>query len=856
MAFLFVVTNVSMMHAQLTQTQPVRKTAFDNGLTLLVREDHSAPVVSAQAWVRAGSITEGRWLGAGLSHVLEHMLFKGTTTRGVAQIAQEIEDKGGYINAFTSFEHTVYHIDLPAENWQAAVDILADCMMNATIPADELAKEKDVILREMAMNRDDPDRRADRLLWATAFTTHPYRHPVIGYPDVFHRVTRDDVVAYYKHWYTPNNIIFVVAGDVDAARVEARLRELTKDFKMGAVETAFAPAEPPQLSRRERHEEMPAQLSNFHLAWHIPAATHPDVYALDVLALIAGQGKSSRLYREIRQRKGLVHSIEASSYTPRYPGIFVIEAKADADKREAATAAILEEIAELRDTLCSEAEVEKAVKTAVSTHLERLKTMEGQASDLAHNEILVGDPNFSQTYLENLRKVTRDDVQRVARQYLTDNNLTITSLNPTGALKPATAHVAARADVAIQKFELPNGLRLLVREDPKLPVVDIRAVLKGGVFAETEADNGITKLTARMLLKGTKTRTADQIAETMESVGGHISSFAGNNSFGVTAHALSEDLDRALELVADVLQNPAFPEKMLDRERDVQLAEIKAQQDQILRAAQQALRETMYARHPYRLNVLGKPDTVSRLTPPQLAGFHRRCAVPGNIVLTVFGDVRAADVRKKVETLFGAMKPGKLEIAGAGAERLAGNARKEISKDKEQAVLLVGFSGTDVFSKDRFEMELLDEVYSGMGSRVFLRIRDALGLAYYVGAYQLVGLEPGYFALYVGTTPDKIATCEKEFLAEIDRLGKDGLSDEELSRAKNSLIGQRRIRMQDNAELSLMVALDELYGLGFEFFKTMDDAYRAVTADGIKRVARTYFAGKPYAVVVIKPEEK
>ena len=228
-------------------TEPIHKTILDNGLTILIREDHSAPVVSAQAWCRAGSITEGKYMGAGISHVLEHMLFKGTTTRAVGDIPHAVQRAGGDMNAYTSFEQTVYHIDLPAENWQTAVDILADCMMNATIPADELLKEKQVILREMAMGVDDLGRRADRLQWNTAFIAHPYRHPVIGYPDIYNRITRDDVVNYYKKYYVPNNLIFIIVGDVNAATVEARLRELTQDFKMNAVEPATIPVEPPDV---------------------------------------------------------------------------------------------------------------------------------------------------------------------------------------------------------------------------------------------------------------------------------------------------------------------------------------------------------------------------------------------------------------------------------------------------------------------------------------------------------------------------------------------------------------------------------------------------------------------------------
>lgn len=837
---------------QSTELAPVRKTILDNGLTVLIREDHSAPVVTVQAWCRAGSITEGKWMGAGLSHVLEHMLFKGTPTRGVAGIAQEVERKGGYINAYTSFEQTVYYINLPSENWQTAVDILADSMMDATIPDAELLKEKQVILREMAMRLDDPARRSQSMLWNTAFLAHPYRHPVIGYRDIYDRTTRDDVVAYYKKMYVPNNLVFVIVGDVNAPEIEARLREVTKDFKMNAVEPATIPVESPQVSTRTLHEEAPVELTHLHLAWHVPAVTHPDVPALDVLALVLGEGNSSRLYKEVQQTRGLVHAIDASNYTPGHPGLFGVSAVADPDKREAAIAAIREVVKQTKTI--TDAELKKAIKTYVSKQYESYRTMDGQASDIGHNEILVGDPNFSETYIDRIRQVTIADVQRVARQYLTDENLTVVSLNPVGSSAKQETAVPVKAEIQIQKFTLPNGIRLLVREDRKLPFVHLQALMKGGVIAETESNNGITKLMTRALLKGTKTRTADEIADAIESVGGQLSPFNGNNSFGVIGRVMSEDFDLGLEMLADVLQNPNFPEDKLTRERETQLAEIKAEQDQMLRAGQQVLREALYTRHPYRLNPLGRTASVTKLSRSDLVEFHRRFVVPNNMVICVFGNVTADEVRRKIEAKFGALQPVKLEFPNPGAEQLSADTRKDLTKQKQQAVLLIGFSGADMFSKDRCALELIDEAYSGQGSRLFLRLRDELGLCYYVGAYQLLGLDPGYLAFYVGTTPQNVAQCEKEIFAELDKLKQTGLSTEELDRAKASLIGQRRVQMQDNGQIATMVGLDELYGLGYNFFQTLDDKYRAVTAEDIKRVASAYLAGKPNAVAVVRPK--
>ncbi|MBI3874470.1 MAG: insulinase family protein, partial [Verrucomicrobia bacterium] len=239
---------------------------LDNGLTVIVREDRAAPVVSAQVWCMTGSIHEGRWLGAGLSHVLEHMLFKGTTTRGAGRIDQEVQDAGGYMNAYTSFDRTVYHIEAPAAAARTALDILADIVQHATLPGDELTKELDVIRREMDMNQDDPGRRAGRRLFETAYAVSPYRFTIIGYPDIFNELKRDDITGYYRERYAPNNIFFVVTGDVRAEEVLAQLRESFAKTKARALPPLVIPQEPKQTAPREVIEESPIELGHLHFS--------------------------------------------------------------------------------------------------------------------------------------------------------------------------------------------------------------------------------------------------------------------------------------------------------------------------------------------------------------------------------------------------------------------------------------------------------------------------------------------------------------------------------------------------------------------------------------------------------------
>src|SRR2546421_1649522 len=457
-----------------------QKWVLPDGLTLIVQEDRSAPVASVQAWCGTGSIYEDEKLGAGLSHILEHMLFKGTKTQSSNAIAQKIQDVGGYINAYTSFDRTVFWIDVPKDGVATALDILADATMNSTLPPEEYQKEQEVIRREFAMGMDDPDRMAGLLLFATAYQQHPYRFPVIGDLEIYNQLTQEQVMQYYKTRYVPNNLTFVVVGDVDAEKVRQQLADLFKTYPEKSLKPVFVPAESPQLGRREVHQEFSTELTHLSLAWHIPEVTNPDVPALDLLSTILGDGRSSRLYRRVREEAGLAYRISAFSYTPGDPGLFGIDATLDPKKREAAEQLVLRILDEVKQAGVTTEELMKAKKISLSHHLGALTTMRGQASDIGSNWLLTRHLNFSRDYLDALQKVTLDYIKRVAAHFLTNEKLTVISLNPKGSLLPKAGTAKPISAGEVQKFELSNGLRLLVREDARLPLVAVGAVFRSG----------------------------------------------------------------------------------------------------------------------------------------------------------------------------------------------------------------------------------------------------------------------------------------------------------------------------------------------------------------------------------------
>jgi zinc protease len=833
-----------------------QKWVLPNGLTIIVQEDRSAPVASVQAWCATGSIYEDERLGAGLSHILEHMLFKGTKTRSTNAIAQKVQDVGGYINAYTSFDRTVFWIDVPKAGVVTALDVLADAMMNSTLPPDEYLKEQEVIRREFAMGFDDPDRMTGQLLFSTAYQRHPYRFPVIGELEIFNQLTQEDVMRYYQTRYVPNNLTFIIVGDVDAEKVRQQLVGFFKEHPEKSLKPIFIPEEPPQLGRREAHQEFGTELSRLSLAWHVPEITHPDVPALDLLSTILGDGRSSRLYQRVREEAGLAYAIFAFSYTPGDPGMLGVDATADPNKREEAQQLILRVIEEIKEAGATPEELTKGKKISLSHQLGSLVTMRGQASDVGSNWLLTRNLNFSRDYLDAVQKVSLDDIRRVARKYLTDDNLTIVSLNPKGSLSARKEAPSVVTAGEVQKFELPNGLRLLVREDRRLPLIGISAVFRGGLLAETPESNGITRLMAKSLLKGTKTRTAEQIATEIEAVGGSIQSDAGNNSFSVGIGFTKPDLAIGVELLADVLLNARMPEAAVARQKEIQIAAIQQEEEQLTSVARNILREALFHDHPYGLRLNGSVESVRKLSPKDLLAFRDRYLVAKNGVISIFGNVKADEVKQLLEQALDGMKAGMLALDAAPRPPFIDHvATVESQKEKNQSVIMVGYAGVDIFSPDRHALELIDEASSDLGSRFFIRIREEMGLAYYVGASQMQGLVGGLFVFYLGTDPQKIEPVKVALFEEIHKLASEGLTPEELARAKKKLIGQQQIANQSNDIFGYQCALDELYGLGFANYKKLEHEIEAVTLDNIKSAATKYFRDRPYVLAIVRPPE-
>lgn len=826
---------------------------LDNGLEVIVNEDHSAPVVSLQAWCRAGSIHEGDWLGAGMSHFLEHMLFKGTARRNANEIAQTVQAEGGYINAYTSFDRTVYWIDAPSSGAETCLDVLCDVVGFAELPEEEFASESDVIRREIAMGEDNPDQVLSKLLFRTAYAVHPCRHPVIGYLDLFNELSRDDLYGYYREKYSPDNLFLVVAGDVNTDEVVSAIQEKLGELKRRRRSPVILPTEPTQLGIRSETVEFPTELHRTRIGFPAPDGSHPVVPAMDLMTAILGEGRSSHLYRRIREEKQLAHSIGAYAYTPSFPGQVIFSFDTEPEKQEAAEAAVFEELERFVETGITEAELEKAKNQALSSQFSTLTSARGIASDLGSNWLLTRNLDYTKDYVDDVQAVDVEMVKRVAGEYLNPSRFTRVGLAPAEEKKEKTVSQQKSRSEDIRKVEFSNGLTALLLADHRLPFVQASGVFRGGLLGETSEKNGLTRLMARLLVKDSTKRSGEAIAEAIESVGGGIGSSIGNNTFGVSTYAMRPNLDLVVDLLAETMLDAAFPEDVLVKEKQFQAAQIKAELDRPFSVAMKRLRKEIYGNHPYALELSGSEESLAGLGRDDVVGMHRRLTVGGNGVVGVFGDLDLDHTEEMLRAKFETAVPkGAREFTSRLMIPLPTPNQKviELEHEKEQAVLLIGFRVGDLTNPDDPALELIDEACSDMASRMFIRIREELGLAYSVGSTRMQGLEPGMVIFYASTAPEKLDRVQEEMLDEIALLRKDGLSPEEFDRAKSSWLGREVIRLQGVRELAGSATIDELVGLGWDNYRKAPDEIRALTREQIQAAAEKWLA--PEASVIVR----
>ncbi len=834
----------------------VRKVVLDNGLTVIINEMPASPLASVYLWVKTGSANEGKYFASGVTHFVEHMLFKGTKRRSPGIIPDDARRIGGSINASTGYDNTEYHITMPKENFVQGLDIVADMVMNPVVDPKELESERGVILKEMRMLKDKPERYLEDMVRKTVYQLHPYRSTIIGQEAFFKALTRDDLLDYYHTFYVPNNMVLSIAGGVRADDVLPVVKEMFKDF----VPRSFPPrnlvSEPEQIGARYKEDSYPTPMVRVVMAYPSVPLLDPDLFALDVLATALGSGESSRLYMELYKKLRIVEGVAAHSSTPQDKGTFRIMAtlKGDGDVdgfiREAKKQIkLVQEKGLLPD------ELKKIKRQAEVSRIYDRQTAEGLAHQSAAEEAFTGDHLFSDQYLEGLRSVTNEDIKRVARTYLIDRRLSVIVLRPKKEEEKEKASVPPVVG-EIEKEVLPNGLTLLLKEDHTLPIVSIEASMNAGTRQEPLELEGISVMTGGLLSKGIPGKDSDAISRVFESRGASVSSSAGRNSLTLSMDMLSDDLDMGLFYLDAFLKTPTFPQKDLELLRKDMLTSLEQRKDSISYMTSRAAIETLFLKHPFRIDGGGTEETLNKITRKDVEGYYARFFAPNNMVIAVFGSFDKDKVRAALLKSFGGLKRRDVVLRTENEEPPTSVRERKQTLDKQQAMVMMAFRAPTIHDQDKYALQVaVNMLGSPLSGRMFKRIREDLGKAYAVGGGYSPGVDAGMASFYALTTQENVEKVKEIMKEEIGALSRVLLTDEELNATKTSLKSDQVRSMQSISAQAGVADLDELLGLGYKNNLEYPVRIDAVSKEDVQRVVVKFFDLNRMVVVETLPEK-
>jgi len=814
-------------------------------------------LVSINIKLGAGVSSENEYAGSGITHFIEHMIFKGTPEMQTGELARQIKSYGGYMNATTGLDATTFLATVPSDYADDAIELIGKAIINPSFSEKEIEKERSVILNEIRLNEDDPSRRIMRLLFEKAYQRHAYRFPIIGYRDLLKRLRRQNLISYHGIHYVPNNMVLAIAGDIDVEKMFEKVKETFGKYTRQPVPLVITEEEPEQILSRSSKYSAEINLGYFAIAYHSTGLMDSDLYPLDVFANILGQGDGSRLNKSLVKDKELLYSVNSFNYTPLYPGLFIISGIGAPEKLEEAVSLIESEIEEIKTKGISQEEFERAKAAAFSAHIKSLETVGSQAASLAEGQMFAGDPDFAEKYLDGIDSVRPEDVVRAVGKYLRSSNSSVVYLVPTSQIsdmgekdKVKALEVSRKA----KKYILDNGIRVILKEEHSLPLVSLTLVCLGGLRAEPEGFNGISNLMSEMLLKGTKKRKESEIKASMERLGGYINSFSGLNSFGVAMEFLSKDRVDALDLLEDVVRNPTFPEEELEKFKEIVTAGIAAEEDNTFQKGSLKLRKEVFKGHPYGNRISGEPDLIADISNKDLEDFYWKLLNPKNMVISIVGDFNSEEMLDDIKTRFSEVKENEFEINVYTGPWVEKDGTATIRMPKKEAMALLGVRGVDVKNSDKYILEVIAAVMSGQDGRIFNSIRDNLGLSYSQGAGSVPALDPGYFFFYVATDEKNLEKAKEILLNEISKIRTEPVSDEELASAKKALIGRHMISMQTNSAKTFTIALDELYGLGYDDYRQYKENINKCSKSDIMKIANMFFNFNDLISVSVMPE--
>jgi zinc protease len=856
-------------------TRDVLRLVLPNGVTALVQRETSAPVVAAVTHVRAGYFDEpDEW--SGIAHVLEHMYFKGTARRGPGVIARETQEVGGYINAGTIYDKTVYYTVLPsaAGGVERALDVQADALMRAALDADELGRELEVIIQEANRKLDDPSAVTAETLYELLFDRHRMRRWRIGSADNLRRLTADDVRAYYESRYTPGRVVIAVVGDVDPDHVLGLIDASFGPWSRSTQEVPPSPAEPDRRQARARTLRGDVERPLASIGWRTVGTLHEDAPALDIAATMLGSGRGSRLYRAL-QVPGIAASSGAFHYTPTEVGVFELDLEAEGDHIEDAILRAVDLVEGLGEDGPGADEVRRARSLVATGWARRLESMDGRATALCEAEALGGYELLDEMAARLLR-VSSAEVRDAVRRWLGRDSLNGVIYLPkaTADLGLAAAWPPPSAGTAVAKSALPTlrplgdapavptpsvlpeglrhwacpGLDLLIRPKPGSQVVTLLLHFPGVPLREELHTAGVSWLLARAAIRGAGGLRGEELALAAEMLGGAIVPSVSSDSIGWSITVAPQGLAHAAALLRSVAIDAELEDAAVTVERGLQISDARRVRDDMFRYPLQRALGVAFRGHPYGLPGLGDPKTLAAIAGDEVRAWAQHLAGTRPVAVVV-GDVGFDTALQALQPLIGWDGP----VGSSGTVSLAGwkSATQSEDRDKQQTALALAFPAPAASSPDRFPVGVIGALLSGLAGRLFDELRERRSLAYTVAAMPWLAREAGAMLCYIATSPEREDEARTAMLAELQRLSEEPPTPEELHRARSYAAGVAEIGRQSGRSVAGTI-LEAWHRGAIEDWASGPERLRAVELDHVLRVAADVFRVDRVAEYVVR----
>lgn len=833
---------------------------LDNGQTVIIKEVKTNPIVTMDTWIRTGSINEND-KNNGVAHFLEHLFFKGSKNHEPGEFDKLLENKGAVTNAATSKDFTHYYITIPSKHFNEALELHADMLMNPLIPRKELEKERKVVLEEICKDENSPDHVVYDNLVSMLYTTHPYKRKVIGTKNIIETIPRDEILNFYNTWYSPANMVTVIVGDVNAEDVLAKIKQNFNGNPQKAPKVNY-PKEKQLTQQAKKIEYLPSQSGYMLIGFRGVPISDNDSYALDVLATILGEGRSSMFYQQIRDKSQLAFSISASNAGFKDDGIFYVSAKFTPEKLSKLEKNIFDIIQQVKKDGVTPEQV-KLAKNYIerNTYYER-ESISNIAQELGYIMVTANDVSIYDNYVENIKKVTPEDVKRAANKYLGVSKSAVSIVLPESSkekeiankTEPVINSKLVSENSTTQKYELSNGTTVLITPNTSNEIIAINIFAKGGNFVQDKY--GISSLTASTMLKGTKKYSPQELAEILEDNGIKIAPSVRSDAFSVTVLTTKNEYAKTLSILNEIINNATFNDYEIEKVKNDKLNAIKQSRDIPLQVAIEEYKHLIFEGTPYTNSAHLLEKNIPTISRADIVNYYNKIFAPQNIVVSINGNVNKEETLKAFSKMFKSTDKTKFAFTTHLPEiKPITQARESIKQapDTNTDWIFVGWQTAGMNNKKDFAtLQVIDSLLgTGMSSRLFKNLRDQEGLAYQLGSSYSANALKGAFLVYIGTNPQTLEKSQKMLMAEINKLKTEFVGTKELKEAKDKLIGHYIISQETNLDKAATAGWFETVGAGYEFTDGYEKLINSVTESDIIEVANKYFNNN-FALSIVK----